>query len=95
MTNDQIIARLNEALATHGAVDKSIKFDLGDDGQILLEGASASAEDKEADCTVAVSKDDFIAVAKRELDPMAAFMSGRLKVSGDMSAAMGLQNLFS
>lgn len=95
MTNEEIIERMNEALAKHGAMDKSIKFDLGEDGQIHLEGAAASTDDREADCTIAVSKADFIAVAKRELDPMAAFMSGRLKISGDMSVAMGLQSLFS
>lgn len=95
MTNEEIIERMNEALTKHGAMDKSIKFDLGEDGQIYLEGATASTDDKDADCTIAVSKADFIAVAKRELDPMAAFMSGRLKVSGDMSVAMGLQSLFS
>ncbi|MGB0908712.1 MAG: SCP2 sterol-binding domain-containing protein, partial [Maricaulaceae bacterium] len=42
-----------------------------------------------------VSKDDFIALASGNLDPMMAFMSGKLKVAGDMSVAMGLQSLFS
>jgi len=29
------------------------------------------------------------------MDPMMAFMSGKLKIDGDMSVAMGLQSLFS
>lgn len=95
MTTQEIVARMNEALASHGGMEKSVKFDFGDDGQIHIEGKEAVAEDKDADCTIGLSKDDFIAMAKREMDPMAAFMSGKLKVSGDMSVAMGLQSLFS
>jgi len=51
--------------------------------------------DKDADCTISVDKADFIALASGSLDPMMAFMSGKLKVAGDMSVAMGLQSLFS
>ncbi len=95
MTNDEIITKMNEALAANGGMDKSVKFDFGDDGQVHLSGTEAVAEDKDADCTISVTKDDFIALAKGELDPMGAFMSGKLKVAGDMSVAMGLQSLFS
>lgn len=94
MTNDEIIARVNTALESHGGLDNSVKFDFGDEGLIHVSGTQATSEDKEADCTISMSKDDFMAMAKRELDPMAAFMSGKLKLSGDMSVAMGLQSLF-
>ena len=42
-----------------------------------------------------VSKEDFLSLAEGNLDPMMAFMSGKLKVAGDMSVAMGLQSIFS
>lgn len=95
MTNEDIIEKMNAALSTAGGLDKSVKFDFGDDGQIFASGTEALPNDEDADCTITLAKDDFIALAKGELDPMGAFMSGKLKVAGDMSVAMGLQSLFS
>lgn len=95
MDNADIVAKMNEALANAGSMDKSVKFDFGDDGQIHLAGTEAKESDDDADCTISVSKDDFVALASGDLDPMMAFMSGKLKVAGDMSVAMGLQSLFS
>ncbi|MGB0907091.1 MAG: SCP2 sterol-binding domain-containing protein [Maricaulaceae bacterium] len=95
MTNEDIVAKMNEALAKAGGLDKSVKFDFGDDGQVQASGTEATTEDKDADCTISVSKENFIALASGNLDPMMAFMSGKLKVAGDMSVAMGLQSLFS
>ena len=95
MDNADIAAKMTEALAKAGGTDKSVKFDFGDDGQVFASGTEATTEDNDADCTISVSKDDFIALAEGNLDPMMAFMSGKLKVAGDMSVAMGLQSLFS
>ncbi len=95
MTNEEIVEKMNEALGKSGGIEKSVKFDFGDDGQVFAHGTAAEAADKDADCTISVSKEDFIALASGSLDPMMAFMSGKLKVAGDMSVAMGLQSLFS
>jgi len=95
MTNEEIIAKMKEAVEKAGGLDKSVKFDFGDDGVVHAAGTEVSGDDNDADCTISVSKDDFIALAGGNLDPMMAFMSGKLKVAGDMSVAMGLQSLFS
>jgi len=60
---------------------------------IYINGGTVSNEDLPADCTVIVSKDDFEKLAKGKLDPTMAFMTGKLKVNGDMSVAMKLQPL--
>ena len=95
MDNADIAAKMTEALAKAGGTDKSVKFDFGDDGQVFASGTEATTDDNDADCTISVSKDDFIALAEGNLDPMMAFMSGKLKVAGEMSVAMGLQSIFS
>ncbi len=95
MTNEDIVTKMNEALEKSGGIDKSVKFDFGDDGQVFANGTTAEIADKDADCTISVSKEDFVSLASGSLDPMMAFMSGKLKVAGDMSVAMGLQSLFS
>lgn len=95
MENSEIVAKMTEALEKAGGLDKSVKFDFGGDGQIFATGSTAEEADKDADCTISVDKADFLALASGSLDPMMAFMSGKLKVAGDMSVAMGLQSLFS
>lgn len=95
MENAEIAAKMTEALGKAGGLDKSVKFDFGDDGQVFASGTTAEVADNEADCTISVDKADFIALASGSMDPMMAFMSGKLKVAGDMSVAMGLQSLFS
>jgi len=95
MTNEEIITKMKDAVEKSGGLDKSVKFDFGDDGVIHASGTDVSGEDLDADCTISVTKDDFIALATGNLDPMMAFMSGKLKVAGDMSVAMGLQKIFS
>ncbi len=95
MENAEIAEKMTEALSKSGGLDKSVKFDFGADGQVFATGTSAEVADKDADCTISVDKADFIALASGSLDPMMAFMSGKIKVAGDMSVAMGLQSIFS
>ena len=46
------------------------------------------------DITITVSDKDWLAIAEGKLDAMNAFMTGKLKVAGDMMLAMRLQQLF-
>ena len=46
-------------------------------------------------CTITISTAVFFALLERKLNPMAAFMAGKLKIRGDMGQAMKLQQLFS
>jgi putative sterol carrier protein len=50
--------------------------------------------DGDADTTITASADTFRKIASREQNPTAAYMSGKLKVKGDMGQAMKLQKLF-
>ena len=72
----------------------TVKFDFGDDGLIFVDGASSpntvSNEDADAQCTISMTMENFEKMAAGDLDPTAAFMSGKLKVAGDMSIAMKL-----
>jgi putative sterol carrier protein len=45
--------------------------------------------------TINVLAADWIAILKGELDPMRAFMTGKLKFTGDMGLMMKFQRLFS
>jgi putative sterol carrier protein len=60
-----------------------------DDGMV-----SVSENGGDADCTISASSDTFMKIARGEQNPTAAYMSGKLKVKGDMGQAMKLQKLF-
>jgi putative sterol carrier protein len=89
-TLQEITSRLQQAVSQQPA-PRSVTIDLKGEGFIHISGSSVTNDDSPADCTVTVSKDDLVAMTKGELDPTTAFMTGRLKIAGDMSAAMALQ----
>lgn len=60
------------------------------DGQ--CEVAEGTADDAKTKVTVTAS--DYIDIAEGRLDGMKAFMSGKLKVKGDMMLMMKFQQLF-
>ena len=55
--------------------------------------ASESTMEPAADVTMTLGRDDFIAMFAGKLSPTAAFMSGRLKVKGDLGIAMKLEKM--
>jgi putative sterol carrier protein len=61
-----------------------------DNGKIL---ESTLGEDANADFTMTSSYDDSVKIQKGELDPNAAFMQGRMKVTGNMGKLMSLMPL--
>jgi len=76
---------------------KSVLFDFGDDGKVFADATSAPVTfehaksfDQRASCMVKTKIKTLQRLIKGDLDPMAAIFSGRLKVSGDMSAALEL-----
>lgn len=73
--------------------DRSVKFDTGSDGVIVIDGASISTADAPADCTIKLSLDDLESLVSGDLSPTTAFMTGKIKVEGDMSAAMALSQI--
>ena len=95
MTKAELAAKMNDV----GAVlpGKTVKLDFGDQGTIMLDGnANAVTEDDgAADTTIKIAWDDWQAMAAGQLDGMTAFMTGKLKVEGDMSNAMQLQGVLS
>jgi putative sterol carrier protein len=47
-----------------------------------------------ADAVISTSEETFEKIASGEQNPTSAYMTGKLKVKGDMGAAMKLQKLF-
>ncbi|MFN8300550.1 MAG: acyl-CoA dehydrogenase family protein [Chitinophagales bacterium] len=96
MAFESIVTDLTARAANAPALGKTLKFDFGDN-KIHIDGTGAgnivSTEDKEADCVIGVAQDDLLGMMSGSLNPMTAFMSGKIKVKGDMGVAMKLQGL--
>ena len=93
MTKQELVQRMQDGQAW--VPGKRVKLDFGDQGVILLDGAASqvSEEDGAADTTLKVAWDDWQAMAAGQLDGMTAFMTGKLRIEGDMSNAMQLQGV--
>lgn len=72
--------------------DGSAKFVIQGEGAVIVDGAGvrAATEDDEADVTMTADADTFQDILAGDLNPTAAFMTGRLKLEGDMGMAMKL-----
>src|SRR5215216_2190280 len=74
----------------------SYKFDIEGSGSWLVDDdkVTVTEDEGDADCTISTSSETFLKIANGEQNPTAAYMSGKLKVKGDMGQAMKLQKLF-
>lgn len=84
----QAVKELNQK--TGGSFDGSAKFVVAEEGTIMLDGEGARAADEDAEVTLTADSDTFREIFEGSLDPTSAFMSGRLKIDGDMGQAMKL-----
>ena len=85
---------LNEKLGGNG-FDGIAKFEIEDDGAIVIDESGARASDDAADVTLSASADTFQDILAGNLDATSAFMTGRLKLDGDMGLAMRLGSVLS
>jgi putative sterol carrier protein len=76
----------------------SYVFDIDGAGQwtVTVNDGTVTVADGagEADCTISAGEETFLKIARGEANPTTAYMTGKLKISGDMGAALKLQKLF-
>ena len=86
-----------EASKTAG-MNNSYVFDVEGVGQwtVRVEDGQVSVDEgaHDADTTITASQETFERIVAGEQNPTTAYMTGKLKIKGDMGAAMKLQKLF-
>ncbi len=92
-TLDEITERFKAAVGSDSGLGRTVTFDLKGEGFIHVDGGTVTNENAPADCTITVDKSDLEDMAQGRLDPTMAFMSGKLKIAGDMGVAMKLAPL--
>ena len=85
---DQAVAVLNEKMS--GSFDGTAKFEIEGEGAVMIDANGARAGDEDADVTMTADSETFQSILSGDTNPTAAFMTGKLKVDGDMGMAMKL-----
>jgi putative sterol carrier protein len=96
MTLQEITAKMKEGASNKEAFGNTVKF-ATDQGMVYIDGnqtpPAISNDDKDADCTLRMDFSDFSDLIDRKTDGMSLFMTGKLKIEGDMGVAMKLQSI--
>ena len=96
---NQMSANLNTDAAK--GMNSVIQFNLSGDGGgnyhvIIKDGACTVSEGSHAspNMTMTMAAQDYVDMITGKLNGQMAFMSGKLKIAGDMGLAMKMQSLF-
>ncbi len=86
------VAALNEKL---GGADfgGSAKFSIDGEGAVVIDSSGARISDDPADVTLSADAETFQGIMSGDENPTSAFMTGKLKVDGDMGMAMKLASV--
>lgn len=68
----------------------TVKFDIEGEGCVMVDDSGVRAGDEDADVTLGADAETFAGIMSGDTNPTSAFMSGGLKVDGDMGMAMKL-----
>src|SRR5262245_7691693 len=86
-----------ERLGEKGNLNNTIKFVFDEGGIIFIDGKSTpnavSNDDNAADVTLKLSLETLNKLRRKETNGMTAFMSGKIKLEGDMMVAMKLDQI--
>ena len=98
MDLQKVAEGLSERVAGKPGLGGTLKFDLGADGCLFVDGTGAentvsANKNDAANCTISMSAGDFKDMIHGNLAPTVAFMTGKMRVDGDMGLAMKLGQL--
>ena len=96
MEIEQIRQELTDKVKLIDPLGKKLKFKL-DNEFVLIDGTGekniVSANDEEAHCTITMSKETYLKLQRKQIKPLIATLTGKIKVKGDIGLAQKLKQL--
>jgi putative sterol carrier protein len=93
---ETLASRVDESKT--GGMNNSYLFDIDGAGKWKVDvtdgKVTVTEGGEDADAIISASEETFTKMVSGEQNPTSAYMTGKLKVKGDMGAAMKLQKLF-
>jgi putative sterol carrier protein len=90
-----VTTKIAEIAATRPSIGKTVKMDVGFDAPIVYDGTVTPAvvtnEDRETDAVISMDNETFIELSEGRTTGPSAMMRGKLKIKGNMGAAMSFQ----
>lgn len=98
MNLEEATTKVKSMAETHaGKFNSKVNFQF-DEGVIHLDDSVSPAivenVAKEVPCTIKISLENFEKMLGGSMNPMMAFMTGKMKIDGDKGVAMKLASLF-
>lgn|GEM_PF-98410 len=89
MDLDEVTQTVREAAQRDLKLNNTVKLDLGSDGVVVLDARSfphrVSNENQPTGATIKVSLSNLSAISAGKMNPMLAFLGGKIKITGDRS----------
>ncbi len=85
---DKAVEKLKERLPD--GFSSTAKFEIEDEGAVMVDENGVRTGDDEADVVLSADRETFEAMLSGDVNPTAAFMSGKLRIDGSMGLAMQL-----
>jgi putative sterol carrier protein len=96
-TIEEFTVGMRERLGENSGLDATIKFVFNDGGIIFIDGKSTpnkvTNDDDPAEVTLKMSVEILNKLRRKEINPMMAVMMGKIKVEGNVMAAMKLDQI--
>jgi len=90
-----IARQLGAHMKTEPGLDKVLKFDLGADGVVVIDGTAkpnrVTNDNRDADCTMGMAAEELRKIVSGELDLSLGYLLFLRKLEGDRALAMKIQ----
>jgi putative sterol carrier protein len=97
MSLQSLTERVQTLVGTDSGLDATFKF-ITDEGIISVDTKQVpnvvTNDDLETECAMEISTKNALDLLSGELNPMMAYMMGKLKIKGDMGVAMKIAQAF-
>ena len=96
---EELTEKVSKAVIKHQPFGFNVRFDVDDGHNIYVHGKNepitVNNDSNSADTVFKVSSNDLSSMVDGDMSPMSAYITGKMKIEGDMSKAMKLSSIFS